>query len=155
AEILKGPASSLYGAGTGGAVILNEPRLIQDLSNSKTANHFKVQVQGGSYGLFGENLNWKLDKNNYGLQLSQTHQQCDGYRDNSRLRKDVIHFADQRTISKKDELKIHLLSADLYYQTPGGLNLAQWQADPKQARPATLFLPSASQQKIAVYNKTV
>jgi len=155
AEILKGPASSLYGAGTGGAVILNEPRLMQDLSNSKTTNDFKVQLQGGSYGLFGENLNWRLDKNNYGLQLSQTHQQCDGYRDNSRLRKDVIHFADQRAISKKDELKIHLLLADLYYQTPGGLNLAQWQADPKQSRPATLFLPSASEQKIAVYNKTI
>ncbi len=155
AEILKGPASSLYGAGTGGAVILNEPKLIQELSNYKTSSHFKVQLQGGSYGLFGENTQWRMNKNNYGLQLSQTHQQSDGYRDNSHLRKDVVHFADQWSICKKDELKFHLLLADLYYQTPGGLNLAQWQANPKQSRPATQTLPSAIQQKIAIYNKTI
>ena len=155
AEVLKGPASSLYGAGTGGAVILSEPKLIQDFSDDKIPNHLKIQLQGGSYGLFGENAQWKLSKKNYGLQLTQTHQQCDGYRDNSRLRKDVAHFADQWSISKKDELKFHLLLADLYYQTPGGLNRAQWQADPKQSRPATATLPSAIQQKIAVYNKTI
>jgi iron complex outermembrane recepter protein len=154
-EILKGPASSLYGAGTGGAVILNEPKLIPDLSKDKIVNHLKVQLQGGSYGLLAENLRWQMNKNNYGLQLTQTHQQSDGYRDNSRLRKDVIHFADQWKISKKDELKFHLLLADLYYQTPGGLNLAQWQANPKQSRPATQTLPSAIQQKTAVHNKTV
>ncbi len=155
AEILKGPASSLYGAGTGGAVILNEPKLIPDVSNGRTSNHLKVQLQGGSYGLFGESLRWQMNKNNYGLQLTQTHQQADGYRDNSRLRKDVIHFADRWNISKKDELKFHLLLADLYYQTPGGLNLAQWQANPKLSRQATQTLPSAIQQKIAIYNKTI
>lgn len=155
AEILKGPASSLYGAGTGGAVILNEPALVDNLSTDKTSSHFKVQLQGGSYGLFGENAQWRLNKKNNGLQLTQTHQQSDGYRDNSRLRKDVVHFADQWNISKKDELKFHLLLADLYYQTPGGLNLAQWQANPKLSRQATQTLPSAIQQKIAIYNKTI
>jgi iron complex outermembrane recepter protein len=155
AEILKGPASSLYGAGTGGAVILNEANLFSNVSNDKTQHHLKAQLQGGSYGLFGESLHWQMNKNNYGLQLTQTHQQADGYRDNSRLRKDVVHFADQWSISKKDELKFHLLLADLYYQTPGGLNLAQWQANPKQSRQATQTLPSAIQQKIAVYNKTI
>ena len=155
AEILKGPASSLYGAGTGGAVILNEPNLFSNLSNDKTQHHLKVQLQGGTYGLFGENVGWQMNKNNYGLQLTQTHQQSDGYRDNSRLRKDVVHFADQWRISKKDELKFHLLLADLFYQTPGGLNLAQWQANPTQSRPATQTLPSAIQQKIAIYNKTI
>ena len=155
AEILKGPASSLYGAGTGGAVILNEPTLVDNLSTDKTSGRFKVQLQGGSYGLFGEHAQWRMNKNNYGLQLTQTHQQSDGYRDNSRLRKDVVHFADQSNISKKDELKFHLLLADLYYQTPGGLNLAQWQANPKLSRQATQTLPSAIQQKIAIYNKTI
>lgn len=153
AEILKGPASSLYGAGTGGAVILNTPGLknVQD----KTETSFKLQLQGGSYGQFSENAQWKMNKKNYSFQLSQSHLQCDGYRDNSRMRKDVIHFSDDWKISSRDELKFQLLLADLYYQTPGGLNLAQWQANPKQSRQATATLPGAKEQHAAVYNKTV
>ena len=155
AEILKGPASSLYGAGTGGAIILNEPKLLPATNNNIISNHLKVQLQGGSYGLLGENISWQMNKNNYGLRLTQSHLQSDGYRDNSRLRKDVIHFADDWQLSKKDELKFHLLLADLYYQTPGGLTSAQWQTNPKQSRLATATLPSAKQQKIAIYNKTI
>jgi iron complex outermembrane recepter protein len=155
AEILKGPASSLYGAGTGGAVILNVPKLGAGVTDSVTSHHLKAQLQGGSYGLFGENVSWQMNTKNYGLQLTQSHLQSDGYRDNSRLRKDVVHFADDWNINKKDELKLHLLLADLYYQTPGGLNLAQWQANPRQSRPATATLPSAIDQKIAIYNKTI
>ncbi|MGE5108628.1 MAG: TonB-dependent receptor, partial [Sphingobacteriales bacterium] len=154
-EILKGPASSLYGAGTGGAIILNESKLIQEISNKKASNQFKAQLQGGSYGLFSEGIQWQMKKNNYGLKLTQTHMQNDGYRDNSRMRKDVIHFADQWMINKQDELKFHMLLADLYYQTPGGLTLAQYIANPKQSRPATATLPGAGQQKIAVYNKSI
>lgn len=43
---------------------------------------------------------------------------------------------------------------DLFYQTPGGLTLAQMQANPQSARLATATLPSAVQQKTAIYNKT-
>lgn len=154
-EILKGPASSLYGAGTGGAIILNTPILRNGLLKDETQNIFKVQLQGGTYGLFSENVKWQMQKKKYGLQLTQSHLQCNGYRDNSRMRKDVIHFADSRKLNSKDELKFQLLLADLYYQTPGGLNLSQWQADPKQARPATVTLPGAKEQQAAVYNKTV
>lgn len=155
AEILKGPASSLYGGGTGGAIILNEPTLITTAANNNLSNHFKIKLQGGSYGFLGENIIWQMNKNKYGLQLTQSHLQSDGYRDNSRMRKDVIHFADKWQVSKKDDLKFHLVLADLYYQTPGGLTLAQWLANPKQSRLATATLPGAKQQKIAVYNKTI
>ena len=154
-EILKGPASSLYGAGTGGAVILNMPDLKITGADKKIANQFKIQLQGGSYGSFAENFRWQLNKKNYALQLTQHHLQSDGYRDNSRMRKDVIHFSDDWKISKKDDLKFHLLLADLYYQTPGGLTLSQWQQNPKQSRLATATLPGAKQQHAAVYNKTI
>lgn len=151
AEILKGPASSLYGAGTGGAVILNTAAV----KNTDTKNKVKLQVLGGSYGLLSQNLQWQQQTNKNNLQLTQSHLQSDGYRENSRLRKDVLHFSSTHILGDKDVLKVHLLLADLFYKTPGGLTLAQWQANPKQARPATPALPGAVQQHAAIYNKTV
>jgi iron complex outermembrane receptor protein len=155
AEILKGPASSLYGAGTGGAVLLNTAPLIAESPLQSINHHFKAQLQGGSYGLFSESAEWKMTKKNYGLKLTQSHMQSDGYRDNSKMRRDVIQFNDQWKISAKDEMKSILLLADLYYQTPGGLTWAQYLANPQQSRPATPTLPGAKEQKIAVYNKTI
>src|SRR5258708_13431239 len=43
AEIIKGPGASLYGAGTGGVVLLGSP-----MSNH---NQLQVSALGGSYGL--------------------------------------------------------------------------------------------------------
>ncbi len=151
-EVLKGPAGSLYGAGTGGAVILNSPGL--QPANEKKASDIKVQLQGGSYGLLGQNIGWRVKQKKYGFQLTQSHLQCDGYRDNSRMRKDVIHFTNTWAITPKDDLKVQLLLADLFYQTPGGLTQTQFETNPKQARPATATLPGVKQQKAAVYNKT-
>lgn len=151
AEILKGPASSLYGAGTGGAVILNTAAV----KNTDTKNKLKLQLLGGSYGLLSQNIQWQQQTNKNNVQLTESHLQNDGYRENSRLRKDVLHFSSTHILSKKNVLKAHLLLADLFYKTPGGLTLAQWQANPKQARPATPALPGAVQQHAAIYNKTV
>jgi iron complex outermembrane receptor protein len=44
--------------------------------------------------------------------------------------------------------------SDLYYQTPGGLNQAQVNADPRQSRPAGPTTRSAAEQQAALYIKT-
>lgn len=155
AEILKGPAASLYGAGTGGTVVFNTANLKHTSQDDTVQNKMNLQLQGGSYGMVAENIRWQRNTKDYGLQLSQSHLQCDGYRANSRMRKDVIHFAGNRQINSANELKFQLLFANLFYQTPGALTLSQWQTDPRQARPATVILPGAKDQQAAVYNKTV
>jgi iron complex outermembrane recepter protein len=155
AEIIKGPASSMYGAGTGGAVILNSTKINTAAEENANLPKIKLRLTGGSYGLFNQNLQWQKSKKTYGFALSQTHVQSDGYRENSRLRKDVVQFNGYKKISNKDELKFILLLADLYYKTPGGLTFAQWQAAPQNARLAAGALPSAVQQKAAIYNKTI
>jgi iron complex outermembrane recepter protein len=152
AEILKGPASSLYGAGTGGAVILNTT---SSVTNVVAKNKFAIQLQGGSYGLLAQNFTWRHTTKKQNTQLTQSHLQSDGYRQNSNMRKDVAHVSSTFKLRKNDELKFHLLLADLLYQTPGGLTESQWLANPRQARQATASLPSAVQQKAAVYNKTI
>jgi iron complex outermembrane receptor protein len=47
-----------------------------------------------------------------------------------------------------------LLLSDLSYQTPGGLNLSQFNTNPRQSRPATPVTPSARDQRAGIFNKT-
>ena len=101
-----------------------------------------------------DSAGWKYRKNGFSSSLNQSHQQADGYRDNSKLRRDVFQWNGQNKFSAKDKTEWLLLYADLYYQTPGGLTLAQMGQNPKQSRPATPTLPSAAEQKAAIYNKT-
>jgi iron complex outermembrane receptor protein len=57
--------------------------------------------------------------------------------------------------SERYRLSTHVLYGDLYYQTPGGLTLAQYTANPKAARPAGGGFPSAQQVNAAIYQKTL
>lgn len=152
-EVLKGPGGSLYGANTGGIVVLHTDDLPL-LNNNKKDNQFLVQLNGGSYGTFGEQAQWKYRDSKISSSFSQSHQQADGYRANSSLRKDVFQWNGQTRFLKKDKLEWVFLYTDMYYQTPGGLNLAQMQKDPKQARPATPVAPGAAEQQAGIYNKT-
>ncbi len=152
-EILKGPSGSMFGANTGGVVILHpdEPLLQENIAQK---HHFMAQVNGGSYGLFGENVQWQYQDKSISSSLTQSHLQSDGYRQNTRLRRDVLQWNGAAQLSDKDKLDWIVMYADMYYQTPGGLTLQQMQANPRQARPATAISPGAAEQKAAIYNKT-
>lgn len=153
-EVLKGPGGSLYGANTGGVVVLHTDD--RPLLNTDTKHHrFRIQLNGGSYGSFGQQAQWKYRRNKISSSFTQSHQQADGYRANSRLRKDVFQWNANTRLFKKDKMEWTVFYTDIYYQTPGGLTLAQMQQNPRQARPATAVLPGAIEQKAATYNKTL
>jgi len=151
-EILKGPPGSVYGAGTGGAVLLHALPPAEPIPFR--GNKFQVGLTGGSYDLLAENAKWNYQGNNFTSILEQSHQQATGYRVHSRLRRDNIQWNGRTQLSKKDELSWIALYSNIYYQTPGGLTLAQQEADPRQARPSTAVIPGPEVQKAAVYNKT-
>lgn len=154
-EILKGPGSSMYGANTGGVVILHSnENTLENIDELSAGHRLQAQVSGGSYGLFTENLQWKYSNSKISSSFSQSHLQADGYRENSRLRRDVIQWNGSVQISEKDKLYWLLMYADMYYQTPGGLTLQQMNANPQQARPSTPAIAGAKEQKAAIYNKT-
>ena len=155
-EILKGPGGSLYGANTGGIVVLHTDDLPLFKKDNHTKDHrFRIQLNGGSYGSFGEQVQWKYRDSKISSSFTQSHQQADGYRSNSHLRKDVFQWNGHTRFLKKDKIEWMVLYTDMYYQTPGGLTIAQMQQNPKQARPATPVAPGAVEQKAAIYNKTL
>ncbi len=147
-EILKGPAGSMYGAGTGGVVLLGN-----NLTES-TGKSISAQVGGGSYGMFNAGAAF-TDVGQSRYSLSFNHQQADGYRDQSAMRRDVGNFTGKFFINQKQRISANIFYSDLYYQTPGGLTQAELSANPHQSRPAAGALPSAAKQKAAIYLKTI
>lgn len=149
-EIIKGPAASVYGAGTGGAVLLGS-----DPPYGRQKEHrFTAGILGGSYGLFQQQLGWEYSNAKISSSVQQSHQQADGYREQSASRKDMVKWQlSWRTT--RQQLRFMAWYTDLYYQTPGGITLAQMQLNPKLARQPAGSLPGAVQQKAAIYNKTL
>ena len=154
-EVLKGPAGSLYGANTGGVVVLHPGSASISQDSLAHGDHFTLGVSGGSYGSFNEHAIWRTQRKNFSLQITQAHQQADGYRVNSKLRRDILQADARYRTGVRNELSGLLLLADLQYRTPGGLTLAQMTKDPRQARPATPTIPSASAQQAGVFNQSL
>jgi iron complex outermembrane receptor protein len=146
-ELIKGPAGSLYGAATGGALLIKSkpnfwlPGITAEYNigsfNSQTLN---AQVRLGSPS--GGNI------------INYSHQTSDGYRDHTNLRRDIITWESILNKNKKSTLSTYAFYGDLYYQTPGGLTLTEYNANPRQSRPAVGSTPSADQAQAAVYQKT-
>ncbi|MGY4538414.1 iron complex outermembrane receptor protein [Mucilaginibacter sp. UYNi724] len=145
-EILKGPDGSLFGANSGGVVLLSPV-------NRTDSNYLSAGINGGSYGLFHEKVSLQNTGAKNRFNFNQSYQTYDGYRQNSRMHRTYLQAGDAYQYAPQSELRATILYSDLDYQTPGGLNLAQMQADPRSARLPTATLPGAIQQKIRINTK--
>ncbi|MXV50853.1 TonB-dependent receptor [Pedobacter sp. HMF7647] len=146
-EILKGPEASVFGANSGGVVLI-------DPVSSKDSARVLADISGGSYGLFHETAGIQKLWKNYSLNINQAFQRSDGYRENSALNRNYIQTNQKYQYSSSGNLKLIAFYSDLQYETPGGLTKAQMDMDPRSARPATATLPGAADQHAAIYNKT-
>jgi len=147
-EILKGPEGSLFGANTGGVILLNP------LSNATDSSEASVTVSGGSFGLLHEKASYDQQWQKYRLHVYQAFQRSDGYRENSALQRLYVQTLQQYNYTEKSHIKLLILYSDLFYRTPGGLTQAQFEANPRASRPAGGPFNSAIDQKAAIYNKT-
>ncbi|MEO5684420.1 MAG: TonB-dependent receptor [Chitinophagaceae bacterium] len=145
-EIFKGPAGSLYGAGTGGLLLMHS------MSNSWKPG-LQLEYAGGNYGLQNLLGSISFGKNDNRNQLSYAHNESDGYRNHTFSKKDNASFVSQLKISDKQQVTASILYSSLLYETPGGLTLAEFTANPRQARPAAGGQPSADQAKATIYQK--
>ena len=152
AEVIKGPTGSMYGAGTGGAVLLGGSDLLPAFSTDTSA--FRGMISGGRFGSLNESVQYQLNKKSITFSISQGHSQAKGFRDQSALRKDNVLLRLKTQTASKMSSELMVLLTDLEYETPGGLNLNQRNANPRQARPAAGIFPSAEAQKTAIFNQT-
>ena len=151
-EILKGPDGSLFGANSGGVVLLRpHGSLTGDTSPSAT-----LRLSGGTYGLFHQQLAASVrPASNYGFSVNQAYQRADGYRQHSAMDRKTFQTVQRWRYNANNELRLVALYSDLYYRTPGGLTAAQFADDPRLARPATATAPGAVDQQASIRNKTL
>ncbi len=148
-QIVKGPDGSLFGANSGG-VLQIRPKGFEVLENKRA-----LELTTGSYGMFQQTLSLQQQlAPTYQFSLDQSFIRSDGYRDHSALNKKTIQTAHQWQYHRKAQLRVFGLYTDMGYQTPGGLNAIQYDADPSTYRPAAGTNPSAKEQQAAIYNKT-
>ncbi|HEX3386588.1 MAG TPA: TonB-dependent receptor [Mucilaginibacter sp.] len=146
-EVLKGPDGSLFGANSGGVV------LIKPVNRYNDSTYTTAGVSGGSYGLFHENATFQGHSGNNQLNIGEAYQTAAGYRQNSNMNRTFLQADDKLTVSQKDQLKFLGFYSVLDYQTPGGLNLAQFTANPQLARQPTATIPGSVEQHAGIYQK--
>jgi iron complex outermembrane receptor protein len=147
-EILKGPEASIFGANSGGVI------LIDPIVGKSDSSFVSTGISAGSYGTFHQKVMAQQSFKNYRINISQGFQRSDGYRENSTSKRHYIQLFQQWNYIPKGQLKAIVLFSDLTYRTPGGLTLPQFESNPRAARYPTTMLPGAISQQAGIFNQT-
>lgn len=127
-EVLKGPAGSVYGAGTGGTVRLETVRPAAGESG------LTAGFMAGSFGLRRINATVSTATEKSGFLVQYAKQQLNGYRQQSAMDRDAVLLTGQFYPSDAQTFSFHTYFSDLYYELPGALTREQYDANPRAAR---------------------
>ncbi|MBK0370976.1 TonB-dependent receptor [Flavobacterium agrisoli] len=124
-EVIKGPLSSLYGAGLGGAILIS-PQLSK--MNGQNAGITSVF---GSFGLLKNSLNYSIDEKNASLNLSFHNLKSDGWRENSAYKREGITLAGE--LFRKQKSKLTYFSNYTYVKAfiPSSINKEDYENNPQ------------------------
>ncbi len=148
-EVAKGPASSMYGAGTGGVLLMRQNANFTEKSQHNTS----INLSAGSYGYNQQQVTQQNNSCNWSSTIHLHRLAQDGYRDHSTMNRSGLFW--QNTVQiNKHQIKSGLLFTDLFYQTPGGITAAQVAMNPRLSRQATAVLPGAIEQNASIRNTT-
>lgn len=146
AEVIKGPGSSLYGAGTGGVLLLKT-------NQANWQPGLSFDFSAGSFALNNLNTNLRLGTDAVQNTLNYLQLSSNSYRDNSELDRKVFTWDVNANLSDKGKITAHFLWGDLFYQTPGALTRTEYMTNPKGARPRVGPIPGAAENKAAIFQK--
>lgn len=147
AEIVKGPGSSMYGAGTGGVVLLQD--------RPEPEHKVMAGYAFGSYDLHSFFADISFVNANSTQHFSYQQTISKGYREQSRLNRATFNWNATYKLNKNQDLQTTILYGDLSYQTPGALTLIEYETNPSAARPAAGSFPSAAAAQAGIDQETV
>ncbi|TDW47042.1 iron complex outermembrane receptor protein [Flavobacterium sp. 270] len=128
-EIIKGPLSSVYGAGLGGAILIS-PQLSKNIGESAG-----ISTVVGSYGLLKNTLNYSLNEKQGSLNLSYHKLETDGWRENSAYNREGVTLAGE--LFKKKNSKLTYFSNYTYLKAyiPSSINKTMFDNSPQSGAP--------------------
>ena len=150
-EVLRGPASTLYGNAAGGVIAVYSEL-------GETDPYVEAAVAGGNYEYQRYQLKVAGTHRSVDYMLSGTHTELDGYRDFSRARGASVNGKLGIQFTDRDELLIAVNHTDQpQAQDPGGIDAAQLALDRRSARPLNVQFDAGeelSQQRIGGIYRT-
>ncbi|WP_432222891.1 TonB-dependent receptor [Flavobacterium sp. TMP13] len=124
-EIIKGPLSSVYGAGLGGAILIS-PKLSTTIGQSAS-----ISTVVGSNSLLKNTFNYNLNKEKASVNLSYHKLETDGWRENSAYNREGITLAVE--LLKKANSKLTYFSNYTYLKAfiPSSISKDLFENNPK------------------------
>ena len=130
-DILKGPTSSIYGAGLGGMIYLKTPDVILPKTEFSLDNTF------GSYGLVRNVLNFNHSTDGKSLiDVNLNNTSSDGYRENNQYKRTSLAVYGKFPLNNKEVISIFGNYVFLYARIPSSLDSTDYIYNPKKAAPS-------------------
>ena len=149
-QVLRGPASSLYGNAAGGVIVI-------DSETGQKPAFIEANLAGGELGYQKYQLKTGGLVNRFDYLVNVATQKLDGYRDHSASKGTVINGRFGYQLNDSDSLTFVLNSTDQpVAEDPGGINAAQAASAPQSARDRNVLYDAGEdldQQRVGLVYK--
>lgn len=147
-EVLRGPASSLYGNASGGVIAVQSEL-------GSTEPYAEAKIAAGDFGFRQYQLKTGGALSNFDFLLNLSRKEIDGYRDHSQAEGDLLNGKLGFDFTDKDRLIVSLNHVDQpVAMDAGGISAAQANSDPTSARTQNVVFDageSVSQQRAGLH----
>lgn len=127
-EIIKGPLSSIYGAGLGGAILLTP-------KNNNHKNTASISTTHGSYELLKNTISYDLNTDSSSLNISYHNLKTDGWRENSSYNREGITLAGELLRKEKSKFSYFFNHTYLNAFIPSSINKQMFDENPQAGAP--------------------
>lgn len=133
-EVVRGPASALYGGVASGGAVNIISRTGQD------SRGINLRVQNGAFGFakYDGYLGSTFDRGRGSVLVSGAHTDAEGFRDFNNNRMTRFNLRADWQPALRTRLSVEASTSNLDMNIPGALTEAEFQADPNQANPVSV-----------------
>lgn len=140
-EVIKGPAGSLFGAGTGGVIQLSSASL------AALEEGYGLGIMVGSFGMLRVTAQATNTYEQGATEMRFSTQQANGYREHSGSDRKTAQITQHLSLSDNHQIRLNTLLSSVDYQIPGGLTEEEFLENPRAARPMSATQNAGVQQR--------
>ena len=126
-EIIKGPSSSLYGAGLAGVVLFHPKTVVKNFAQN--------QVSTASFGTIKNTLSAGVIQNKLNMYALGAYLKSDGYRENNKTNRANILLNTMYSFTDNSNLQVLLKATKMKGYIPSSLDINMFNETPEKAAP--------------------